>query len=384
MDKLTERIQTVRNTVEFQKTDRIPTHSNYWTYMILDQGYKLDEAIYNLDLLYDIVTGFHKKYQFDFYNYIGVRNAFEFTDDLDGNVYYFDDTKEKLNIKDYYVMQEDEYPLLIENPFKFYWEKCMPRKGKALTKDDAYESFAKAAKAYQKYQEFSNKVAVDFVDELSVPKLSPRHLTSIAFEVIPNNLRGLKGTSIDLRRRYSQVLDAVAALNHYTGGDKLAEELEAEPMADDAVFGLANVWLNHGIVNMKQFDDIYWPIVSKWYDACFKTGKKVMLFSEAEILRFSDHFQDFPKGMFMAQPEMDDVFELRKRCPNIAICGGMKPEYLGSRPTAEVLDYAKKLVDEIGPDGGFIMGQTKMMSYKSDATAENIAAVQEFCNTYRG
>ena len=64
MNKMQERIATVRKAVNFEKTDRIPTHSNYWTYMMLDAGYTLKEAIYDYDKLIDAIIGFHKKYNF--------------------------------------------------------------------------------------------------------------------------------------------------------------------------------------------------------------------------------------------------------------------------------------------------------------------------------
>ena len=78
-------------------------------------------------------------------------------------------------------------------------------------------------------------------------------------------------------------------------------------------------------------------------------------------------------------PEEDDIFELRRTLPNIALAGGMTTELLGGGTKAECLDYAKKLVDELGRDGGFVMGQKKMISYRNDAKSENVLAVQEFC-----
>ena len=127
MNQLQERISTVQDAISFKKTARIPTHSQYWTYMLLDAGYTLKEAIYDYDKLFAAVTGFHEKYQFDFYNYIGNRNPFAVTDAVKGNKYYFDPTGEFLNHADYNVMREDEYPELIADPKKFIWSKAVQR-----------------------------------------------------------------------------------------------------------------------------------------------------------------------------------------------------------------------------------------------------------------
>ena len=49
----------------------------------------------------------------------------------------------------------------------------------------------------------------------------------------------------------------------------------------------------------------------------------------------------------------------------------------------ECVDYAKRLCDELGKDGGFIISENKMLSYKNDAKAENLAAVTKFVRDYK-
>ena len=75
---------------------------------------------------------------------------------------------------------------------------------------------------------------------------------------------------------------------------------------------------------------------------------------------------------------------MRKRLPNIAICGGMPSAMLGNGTKEECVEYGKKLIDGLAGEGGFLMSQDKMMSYRNDAKPENIMAIQELCRTYTG
>ncbi|MCL1804206.1 MAG: hypothetical protein FWG30_11355 [Eubacteriaceae bacterium] len=380
--KLKERISTIQDAVAFKKTGRIPTFSNYWTYMILESGNKLSEALYDYSLLFSIVTGFHEKYGFDLYNYKGARNPFRVTEAIDGNKYIIDDERETFNLVDYEIMHEDEYSELIKDPIKFYWSVCLPRKNKALGAPGSFEAFVKSIEEYKLYNAFIAKTEKYFLEELEVPVLAPASLL-LPVETLFNFLRGIKGLSIDLRRRPHEVEAAVEAIGRVMGLDQVIGAVDG-PMPEYAVFGGRTVLLGHSVLNPKQFEKLYWPYIKKWVDACERNGKQFQIFSEAQVTTFTDFFQEFPKGTVMLQPEQDDVFELRRRLPNVAICGGMKSSILGTKSKQECIDYAKRLIDTLGANGGFVMGPDKMMTYRNDAKPENILAVQELCETYTG
>ena len=44
----------------------------------------------------------------------------------------------------------------------------------------------------------------------------------------------------------------------------------------------------------------------------------------------------------------------------------------------------KCLFDELGQDGGFMLTQDKMVSFRNDANPENVRAVCDFCPEYNG
>ncbi len=374
---LQDRVDALHNAIEFKDAGRIPTNSNYWTWMILDAGYKLSEGILDYDKLFDAVTGFHKKYDFDFYNYLGNRNPIRVSNAAGSFLYEIDDDKEIIFVKDHGFMKEDEYPQLIENPDIYQWTVIVNRAATRLHGENADEHFKETVAEMKAYGAATGRIADAFVNDLQVPLASKIRCQS-PIELIFSYYRGIRGLSLDLRRRYDLVKEACEKLTVTQGFPGIAQAVQG-PRPQEAVFSLETAFLAHSIMNRKQFEEVYWPPVKMVIDGIVAGGNKFNIFCESEFLRFADLLADVPKGAILFEPEEDDIFELRKVLPNIAFGGGMSPDYLGRRTKEECVDYAKKLVEGVGRDGGFVMGQTKMMTYRNDAKPENILAVQEFC-----
>ena len=49
----------------------------------------------------------------------------------------------------------------------------------------------------------------------------------------------------------------------------------------------------------------------------------------------------------------------------------------------DFLDLAKKLCEDLGGDGGYLMTQTKIGTFRADGKRENVLAVSEFVQNYR-
>jgi hypothetical protein len=79
--------------------------------------------------------------------------------------------------------------------------------------------------------------------------------------------------------------------------------------------------------------------------------------------------------------EQDDIFEVRKKLPNVALAGGMTTDLLGHSTKEQCVNYARKLIDTLGD--GFALSQNKMMSFRNDAKRENVIAVNEFARSYQ-
>ena len=81
--------------------------------------------------------------------------------------------------------------------------------------------------------------------------------------------------------------------------------------------------------------------------------------------------------------EQDDPFAFREALPNVCIMGGLTTDLLANGTPEACVAYTKRLCDELGKDGGFILSEGKMLSYRNDAKRENYKAVCDFVNSYR-
>lgn len=63
--------------------------------------------------------------------------------------------------------------------------------------------------------------------------------------------------------------------------------------------------------------------------------------------------------------------------------GGLDTEMLSTATPEECIAHTKKLCDELGRQGGFILSEGKMLSYKNDAKADNLKAICDFVSNYK-
>ncbi|KLU60727.1 uroporphyrinogen decarboxylase (URO-D) [Peptococcaceae bacterium CEB3] len=381
---LQERIQLFNDAVRMKKTHRIPQVSNFWTWKILDSEYKLSEALFDYNKMEKVMCDFHERYQFDGYLDLGTRNPVKVTSALGGNQYLVDDEKEVLNIHDQVFMEAEEYPELAQNPVKFLWTKILPRKYKKMTEAGALESFKNTTNEMLAFAEYNTKITKKFTDEYQVPEMLNIYGGGVIlhpFEMLFNFLRGIKGLSIDIRKSKETLMEAMDAMYEmFVKPSVLALEGKTP---ETAAFDMYSALLAHSILSTKQFGEIYWPILKKVIDKLVETNKTMYIFSESTMMRFCEFFQEVPKGHLVIHTELDDIFELRKKLPNVCLAGGMPADLLGKADVKTCVDYAKKLLDELGRDGGFIFSQNKMMSFRYDCKRENLLAVSDFVRNYR-
>lgn len=373
-----ERQQLFRQAFQMEEKSRIPMMSNFFTWKILDsdEHYKISEATTNYEIMEHVVRQFHERYQFDAYQELGTRNQTRVSDALGGGYHIIDDEKESVFVKDKALMEGNEYPEYQKDPLAFTWTKSVPRFNPDLT----YGQIKQAVRERIAFGEYSKHMEDVFLNEYNC-LLYPRDYDFVEpYEIFFNIYRGIKGMSIDIRRNKKQLMAAM---------DTMYDEM-MQPMVDaciaekrdvffaDAMFSL----LGTNILSAKQFEEIYWPQMQKTCYDLFNAGKKIYFFVEGEMKQFVPFFRDMPKGQVMIHLENDDIFEIRKLLPNASLCGGMQPSLLAGGTKEECVEYVKRLVGEIGP--GFVLSQSKMISFRNDCNRENMLAVSEYAHTHKG
>lgn len=377
---LQERLEYCRAAARGDRPTKFPVYGNMWTWAIYDSGYKLSEAFYDWDIMFDAWMKLQENYNMDYYCNPGARNPFRFTEALDGNHYTLNKENDTLQYLDFHTMEAEEYDEFIKDVKKFRWETSFPRKMRGAH-DASPETLKLAFKELMDFLGFKGRLSEAMQTQYGCPERS-QHEIAIPYEELFNQLRGIKNLSIDLRRRYGKVKEATEAI--YNQDSKFANEgyYNNPPENDVYVFDTAVCFLGHSILNQKQWEDLYWPYLLPWFKKNEEMGKTCMVFVEAQIARFADYFNDFKKGQFAIQYENEKVEDIKKAFKTSAIMGGIDTEVLGKGTVEENIDMVKHSIDVCG-DAGLTFCPNKMVSYRNDCKSENLKAIMNYLDSYK-
>lgn len=370
-----------------RKPEKIPHMSFFVTWKILDAGYKLSEAMNDYDIMEKVVRRHQEKYGFDCILEMGARNAIRIPMALGNCSYYVNDEAGTVNYVDKSICEHDELRELAAGVKKFFWEKGMARKyDKWANGTVTLEDMQKVVDEQTAFMQYMGRISQIMQNEYALPPYAaPRGYGYIGLDFMFNTVRGIRGLSIDMRKDKGALQEACAALNeiYYKPG---IDALRAAPVgpAMHAAFDYDLTLLCHTILNNKQFAEYLWPFMKETLDVLAEKKMTVRLFMEGSSKRFWSYFKDVPKGVIVMHPEQDDVFELRKELPNVAILGGMPVSLLGTGTKEQCVERVRRLFEELGKDGGFMLTQDKMVSFRNDANPENVKAVCDFVREYNG
>ncbi len=380
------RAKLFHDSADFKKCDRVPHLGAYITWKIIDAGYKFSEAFNDFNIMEECVRRFIEKYPVDSLMDTGVRNSFNVQESFGKGYYYYDDKEEVVGVHAYELASIEELDEYVQDTTKFLWTKAMPRKY-ADFKEKTLADWQKTYDEFAKFNNYAAHISKVIGEEYGLPALSSPAFGFVTpfIETLFGSIRGIKGLSIDLRRNQSKIKAAVETMDAKNIDPVVAKIMQSENGHDfNACFDLSILMLAHTVLNNKVFDDIYWPTLGKIIRACEEKGKNMRITVEGAGERLFDHFAEFKKGTLSLLLEQDDIFEARKKLPDCCLIGGMLTTTLGKGSKQECLDLTKRLVDEIGADGGYIFSTNKFVSYRNDANPENLKAVSEFILDYKG
>lgn len=379
------RTKLFRDAASFNKPDRVPHLSFAVTWKVLDGGYTLNEGLRDYDIMTKCIREHQEKYNFDAIFELGVRNIIRLVDHLGGGTYIVRD--DAIEYKDNALVELDEIDAFIADPVKFIWEEGMKKK---------YPKWADGTISVADIQQSMNEQFTFMKYYQNILKILPKEygLPTFTAQSVPcypgidflfNSGLGIKNLSLAMRRMPEKVDEAVAAANtlfQNAGIEALKKRKGPDPKA---CFDYDIALLVHTILNVKQFDRWLWPDLKPQLDLLNEKDMTVRLFFEGSSKPFWDHLKDYKKGIITMHPETDNVFEMRKELPNCAILGGMTAELLGRGTPEQCVARTKELIDGLGGlEGGFVLSQDKMLTFKNDAQPENLKAVSEFVTNYRG
>lgn len=360
--------------IHFQPHEQTPNVSNFWTWKILDAGYKLSEACTDWSVMEKVQRHHFETYDFDSYCDLGGRNANGMMRALGRERHIIDDESEAVFVHDLsYAESEEDILEYLRDPVKFKWTRNLPEYLPDFTKGNLYDGVQELFK----YMDYLGRINTISEEEYAAP------LWNGPIPTIPAEsyfgARGMKNASIDLRRRTDFVQECVDLVTENSRKELQNNMIQAD--TSRYIFDGFFPCLSHTFLNRKQFERFYWPFLKEAYEAAHQAGKTFFVHSEGSVLRLADFYQDIPKGVIGMLPELDDIFECRRQMPNLCLIGGIQNTTLNDGTPEQCVAMAKQAIDELGD--GLILTQNKMGSYRNDGKAENVLAVNEFVRSYR-
>jgi len=299
-------------------------------------------------------------------------------------------------------MLETEYPHLIADPTDFVFRRYMPRMSGAmkafasapplpaaemghrtvlglaeiLTAPELAPTIEKLQSIGREYREWGPKLAAfnQEIEDLGFPPLADR-LTLAPYDVIADNLRGMRGTMMDLYRRPDELADACRTVLKVVL-DRIGGPVEGgvNRVAIPLHFG------SEGFCSREQFETVYWPTLRDLILGLIDKGLTPLVMTEGDYTSRLEYLLEIPKGKAFVHFDSTDMFRAKDVLGgHLCISGNVPVSILLGGPPDEVREVAKKLIDHCGRDGGFVMSTRTPVD---DARPDNLKALIDFTVEY--
>jgi hypothetical protein len=226
----------------------------------------------------------------------------------------------------------------------------------------AFESVRKAGIMVEKHRDASIAFNQEMAD-LGFP-LAFNSGAQVPFDLISDFLRGMRGTATDMYRRPEKLVAAM---------EKLTPRMISSAITVARASGNPGVFIAlhrgaDGFMSLKQFESFYWPWLKKIIVALVEADLTPCVFFEGDYTSRLQYLTELPKAKVLGMFDNTDPLRAKEIIGKTMCISGMMPLSLLQFGTPEeVRVYAKKLIDVVGRDGGFIMGPKSIMDEANPA-----------------
>ncbi len=215
------------------------------------------------------------------------------------------------------------------------------------------------------------------IEKLGFPQFNPG-TAQAPFDAVSDFLRGMQGTMLDMFRQPEKLLKAC---------DKITQDLFARGLPVRNPLSRCPPLLfmgfhrgSDGFMSVKQFARFYWPTLKKVILGVIKAGLTPCLFCEGDWTSRLEFLRELPPGKCVARLDLTDIYKAKRVLGgHTCLMGNMPASLLQTGSSAAVKDYCKKLIDDIGKDGGYIMSAGSSIDH---ARPENLRMMVDFTKEY--
>jgi len=299
-------------------------------------------------------------------------------------------------------MLETEYEHLIADPTDFILRRYLPRMSPAMAGFECMAALPSGEMGYRgvlglaeavvspgvaaalerlqqigrELQEWNPKIAAFFkeIEDCGFPPIADK-MALAPYDVVADNLRGMRGTMMDLFKHPDELLEACDSILK-------AMLLRIGRPVDG---GLNNVMIplhfgSEGFCSLKQFETFYWPTLRALVVELAERGFTPFVMTEGDYNSRLEYLLEIPKGKAFVHFDSTDMFRAKDVLGgHLCISGNVPTSLLATGTPEEVKEYAKGLIDYCGRDGGFVMSSRTPVD---DARPENLKTLIDFTIEY--
>lgn len=299
-------------------------------------------------------------------------------------------------------MGETEYAHLISDPTDFVLRRYLPRMSGAMAGLDSIAMMPSGEMGYRGVLSLAEAVispevsaSLEALQRIGrefrewQPKLDafskeiedlgfPPFVSGMAlapYDVIADNLRGMRGTMMDLYNHPDELQEACdSILRAMLLRIGMPVEGELNSILIPLHFG------SEGFCSLKQFETFYWPTLRGLIVELAARGFTPLVMTEGDYTSRLEYLLEIPKGKAFVHFDATDMFRAKDVLGgHLCISGNVPTSLLAVGMPDEVRDLAKRLIDHCGRDGGFVMSSRTPVD---DARPENLKALIDFTIEY--
>ncbi len=403
-----ERKKRILDAATLKVPDRVPTFPSFGTFAEKYYGITVKEAFTNMkkwqELNEKLLLEFEPDMFFPPIQYFDIASA-----EIAGSRYInwpghnLPDTVAYQYVESDY-MKADEYDLFLQDTGDYLFRKYLPRLYSNLdglknippmlglgTYGGIFNTFSnpgvlEALETIIKSVKQNNQSMIEtfaFVtrlEELGFPNILTPGPGLPPFDFISDYLRGLRGSTLDMFQRPEKLLAAEQKILDYT-----IESIKSFiKNVHKPLYFLAIHRGSDEFMSSKQFEKFYWPYFKPILLTIIDAGMIPVVLWEGNYESRFEYLAELPKGKTVALFDKTDIFKAKKVLGDrMCIAGGMQLSMLQTGTPDEVARFTKRLIDEVGEGGGFIMAANTMLDYADPALLKVFFKTTRECGVYR-
>jgi uroporphyrinogen-III decarboxylase len=239
----------------------------------------------------------------------------------------------------------------------------------------AFDAIYKAGQESAKWMQITSTAddefaALGFVNQHQAAAMAP-------FDVISDNIRGMRGSMVDMYRRPEQLLKLCEM--YVQQSIDMAVNLAGRKKGNPKRVFMALHRGAEGFMSNKQFEKFYWPTLKKVMLALIDKGLVPFPYFEGEYSSRLEYLLELPKGKVICHFAYIDLPKAK------AILGGhqcivasVPSSMLVVSSAQEIEEYTRNLIKQGGKGGGFMLTNGTV----DEPVAANMKAIVDAAKKY--